>query len=140
MLYWIVPRDPTQYPIPPEEPLSLLSGIGPPPPDPSFQPLGHVALDRGDFHHDAPDERLGSKESGIVHLASFFILKSQQGRGLGNAIMTQVERAAKDLGAPEVTLTTSVALPGFGWMLQKWIADTCALPAMLSPPTACKAR
>jgi len=82
-----------------------MPGIGPPPPNPSFQPLGHIALDREDFY-DPPNKLLADKATGIVTLATFFILKSQQGRGLGNAAMDLVEEEAKSLGAPEITLNT----------------------------------
>lgn len=104
-LYWIHPLTPSQYPIPSSEPLSLMPGTGPPPPSPSFQPLGHIALDREDFY-DPPNRDLASRESGVVTLATFFILKSQQGRGLGNAAMDLVEAEARALGAPAITLNT----------------------------------
>jgi len=104
-LYWIHALDPSLYPIPSEEPFSLMPGVGPPPPDPSFQPLGHIALDREDYL-DPPNKLLASRETGIMTLATFFILKSQQGRGLGNRAMDLVEEEAKALGAPEITLNT----------------------------------
>lgn len=86
-----------------------MPGTGRPPPDPSFQPLGHIALDREDYC-DPPNKDLASKETGVVTLATFFILKSQQGRGLGSAAMDLVEEEAKALGAPWITLNTSVGL------------------------------
>lgn len=39
-------------------------------------------------------------------LASFFILNSQQGRGLGNVVMRMVEDEARKLGAPQIALDT----------------------------------
>lgn len=104
-LYWIVASDPTAYPIPPDEPYNLDDGFGPPPPDPAFQPLGHVALDREDYL-DPPIKELASRETGSILLASLFVLKSQQGRGLGNKVMTLCEDEARRLGAPQITLDT----------------------------------
>ncbi len=100
-----MPTDPSLYPIPTDEPYNLKPGYGPPPPDPSFQPIGHVALDREDYH-DPPNKLLASRETGAVMMASLFILKSQQGRGLGNAILRMMEAEARRLGAPEITLDT----------------------------------
>ncbi len=104
-LYWIQPAVSSQYPIPAEEPFNLEPGIGPPPPDRSFQPLGHVALDREDYL-DPPLKVMASRDTGTVMLASLFILKSQQGRGLGNKVLALVEEEARRLGAPQITLDT----------------------------------
>ncbi|BGP12531.1 hypothetical protein JCM10213_007625 [Rhodosporidiobolus nylandii] len=104
ILYWILPSDPSAFSLPEEEPLSLNPDEKGPPADPSFQPIGHVALDWVD--HDG-DESLADKDAGIIHLATFFVLKSQQGKGLGTIVMQEMEaRAAKDLGAKVMTLTT----------------------------------
>jgi len=104
-LYWIQPTDPSLYPIPADEPFNLLPGSGPPPPDLAFQPIGHVALDREDYL-DPPNKLLASRETGSVMLASLFILKSQQGRGLGNKVLAMAEDEARRLGAPQIALDT----------------------------------
>ncbi|GAA6012728.1 hypothetical protein JCM10207_005339 [Rhodosporidiobolus poonsookiae] len=106
-LYWIFPFDPEAYgPLPDDEPLSQeTSKLGPPPPDPSFRPLGHVSLDWEDY---AGDTSLCDREKGIITLASFFILKSQQGRRLGSTVMKELEElaAGPELRATVVTLDT----------------------------------
>lgn len=82
-MFWVFPVDPESYPIPAVEPLSKDSATaGPPPADPAFQPLGHFSLDWEDTRDD-PEPSLASKEEGNLLLGSLFLLKSQQGRGLG---------------------------------------------------------
>lgn len=41
-LYWAFPADPSSVSIPEQEPMLEGGGFGPPPPNPSFQPIGHV--------------------------------------------------------------------------------------------------
>ncbi|ORY69300.1 hypothetical protein BCR35DRAFT_308103 [Leucosporidium creatinivorum] len=79
--------------------------VGPPSPDPSFAPIGHVSLD---WYDDAGEKELASKDDGIVTISTFFILKSQQGRGLGNAVMDELEALAgtSTFGAKTITLNT----------------------------------
>lgn len=57
---------------------------GPPPPDPTFTPIGHVSLDWEDYGGEA---ELADKAKGICTLATFFILGSLQGGGLGKYVV-----------------------------------------------------
>lgn len=50
------------------------------PPDPAFTPVGHVSLDWEDYLGEV---ELADRSKGILTLASFFILVSMQGSGLG---------------------------------------------------------
>ncbi|GAA6032007.1 hypothetical protein JCM8097_003385 [Rhodosporidiobolus ruineniae] len=105
-MYWIFPTDPAvTAALPDDEPLSLEAGkIGPPPPDPSFRPLGHVAVDWEDYDGEPT---LASKDDRVCTLATFFILKSQQGKGLGSFVMKEMERqAVSELNARAITLNT----------------------------------
>ena len=56
---------------------------GPPPPDPNFTPIGHVSLDWEDY---GGEDELADKAKGICTLATFFILGSLQGGGLGKYV------------------------------------------------------
>lgn len=49
----------------------------------AFRPLGHIALDCVDADGDS---ELASLELGNVCLATFFVLKELQGRGLGGCV------------------------------------------------------
>ncbi|BGO96541.1 hypothetical protein RTBOTA2_000439 [Rhodotorula toruloides] len=101
-LYWIHPAVPIETPE--FEPLnSDHSRAGPPPPDPSFQPVGHVSLDWEDYEDD---DTLCDRENGVITLATFFILLSQQGKGYGSVVMKQTEQMAVKVGAKEITLNT----------------------------------
>ncbi|BGO92766.1 hypothetical protein NBRC10512v2_005052 [Rhodotorula toruloides] len=107
-LYWIHPAVPIETPE--FEPLnSDNSRAGPPPPDPSadvydsFQPVGHISLDWEDYEGDTT---LCDREKGIITLATFFILLSQQGKGYGSVVMKQTEQMAVEVGAKEITLNT----------------------------------
>ncbi|KAL8286304.1 hypothetical protein RQP46_004792 [Phenoliferia psychrophenolica] len=107
-LYWIFakPEHAAEYPVPDEERLNLGGEeLGPKHPDPSFRPLGHISLDYTDY---MGDQTLANREEGRVTLASFFILTSQQGRGLGNAAMDEVEylAASPPFEAKTITLNT----------------------------------
>ncbi|GAA5981436.1 hypothetical protein JCM10908_004108 [Rhodotorula pacifica] len=103
-LYWIY-VDP-QPPIAEFEPLNLEpTKYGPPPPDPTFAPIGHVSLDWEDYEGEI---ELADKERGILTLATFFILGSLQGSGLGNLVMREMEKmaASPELDASVLTLNT----------------------------------
>ncbi|GAA6006655.1 hypothetical protein JCM10207_005007 [Rhodosporidiobolus poonsookiae] len=106
-LYWIFPTDEAAYgPLPDEEPLSLdPTKTGPTAPDATFRPLGHVSMDWEDY---AGDESLCDREKGIITLATFFILKSQQGKRLGSVVMKEMEAlaAGPELNATVITLNT----------------------------------
>ncbi|KAI5478555.1 hypothetical protein MNV49_004814 [Pseudohyphozyma bogoriensis] len=107
ILYWIFPVDPAKFAIPEVERLNIdPSKTGPPPPNAAFQPLGHVGIDIRDDKHDDP--MLANKDEGIVKIATFFILGSQQGKGLGNIVMDETERlaASPPINAKRLTLTT----------------------------------
>jgi GNAT superfamily N-acetyltransferase len=64
-----------------------------------------VSLDWEDYEGD---ETLCDRENGVVTLATFFILLSQQGKGYGSVVMRQVEQMAVEVGAKEITLNTVV--------------------------------
>ncbi|GAA5969143.1 hypothetical protein JCM11641_007483 [Rhodosporidiobolus odoratus] len=106
-LYWIFPSSlSTAPPLPEDEYLPYGSKeYGPRPADPAFRPTGHVALDWEDAKGE---ESLASKEKGVITLATFFILASQQGKGLGTAVMQEMETlaASPELGARAITLNT----------------------------------
>lgn len=78
-LYWIwVDPKPT---LPETEVLNLdPTEVGPPAPDPTFTPIGHVSLDWEDYGGEA---ELADRARGICTVATFFILVSMQGGGLG---------------------------------------------------------
>jgi hypothetical protein len=81
-LYWIY-VDP-QPPLSETEMLNLEpTTAGPPPPDPKFTPIGHVSLDWEDY---GGEDELADKAKGICTLATFFILGSLQGGGLGKYV------------------------------------------------------
>ncbi|GAA5897441.1 hypothetical protein JCM6882_001887 [Rhodosporidiobolus microsporus] len=109
MLYWIFPTT-LDADLPELELLSPGSVVeegkthGPPAGDASFRPIGHVAVDWVDYFGD---ESLASKEAGVVTLATFFILPSQQGKGLGSIVTHEMEKlAATELNAKAMTLST----------------------------------
>ncbi|GJN92242.1 hypothetical protein Rhopal_005272-T1 [Rhodotorula paludigena] len=105
-LYWVFPSAANE-PLPwfGFEPCNFdTARSGPPPPDLSFQPLGHVSLDWEDSDND---ESLCDREAGKVTLATFFLLLSQQGKGYGSTVMKEMEEMAKrDLSATSITLNT----------------------------------
>ncbi|KPV78242.1 uncharacterized protein RHOBADRAFT_64361 [Rhodotorula graminis WP1] len=105
-LYWIFPTDRGAYKTPEFEPINhKVDEAGPPPPDLSFQPIGHVSVDWEDY--DPNETTLCDRENGVCTLASFFILLSQQGKGLGSLVMKEMELKAKhELGARSITLNT----------------------------------
>ncbi|KWU46931.1 hypothetical protein RHOSPDRAFT_31754 [Rhodotorula sp. JG-1b] len=78
---------------------------GPPPPDPNFTPIGHVSLDWEDY---GGEDELADKAKRICTLATFFILGSLQGGGLGNLVMREMEQmaAGPELDASVLTLNT----------------------------------
>ena len=105
-LYWVIATPPVHL-VPYAETLSLRKGIGPPPPNLEFQPIGHISMDWYDFKGDTS---LASRENGIITIASFFLLKSQQGKRFGSACMDQLEeQARKD---PRVKVLTLNVLYG----------------------------
>lgn len=83
--------------------------MGPPAPHAAFRPLGHASLDWEDYDGD---KSLADREQGVITIATFYILGSQQGLGLGNAVMTGLEEMARELGAKEVTLNTLCGIAG----------------------------
>ncbi|GAA5835006.1 hypothetical protein JCM3766R1_002068 [Sporobolomyces carnicolor] len=115
-LYWIMPADTElartrlRFPLPEREELNMSaagsqagSGLGPPAPHQHFRPLGHASLDWEDYERDAS---LADRENGVITIATFYILNSQQGLGLGNVVMKALERKAIQQGARQVTLNT----------------------------------
>jgi hypothetical protein len=89
-LYWIHPLTSTSFPVPDIEYYNLEPTIqGPPPPDLSFQPLGHVSLDWEDY---GGDDSLTSREEAMVTIATFFVLHSQVSSNLisdaANTVLT----------------------------------------------------
>lgn len=58
------------------------------------------------------DPDLGDRSRGLVIFSSFFILLSQQGGGLGNAVIDQLEElaASPSFGAKAITLVGSLTL------------------------------
>jgi len=104
-LYWIFPTDRASWTTPAVEPINHTAEPGPPPPDPSFQPIGHVSVDWEDY--DPNEATLCDRANGVCTLASFFILVSQQGKGLGSLVMKEMEAmAVVDLDAKAITLNT----------------------------------
>ncbi|GAA6015061.1 hypothetical protein JCM8202_004868 [Rhodotorula sphaerocarpa] len=103
-LYWIwVDPKPT---LPETEVLNLdPTEVGPPAPDPTFTPIGHVSLDWEDYGGEA---ELADRARGICTVATFFILVSMQGGGLGNLVMREMEAmaAGPELNAAVITLNT----------------------------------
>ncbi|GAA5885490.1 hypothetical protein JCM3774_003368, partial [Rhodotorula dairenensis] len=88
------------------EPLNLEpTKTGPRRPDPTFAPVGHVSLDWEDYLGEV---ELADRSRGILTLASFFILVSMQGGGLGNLVMHEMETmaAGPELDASVLTLNT----------------------------------
>ncbi|GAA6064027.1 hypothetical protein JCM10212_004259 [Sporobolomyces blumeae] len=109
-LYWIHPADREdpgprfRYPLPDLEPLNLEPNkTGPPAPHPDFRPIGHVSLDWEDYEGD---ESLAKRDEGICTIASFYILASQQGTGLGSVVMRELEEQARESGGKTITLNT----------------------------------
>ncbi|GAA5856315.1 hypothetical protein JCM8547_000865 [Rhodosporidiobolus lusitaniae] len=105
-MFWIFPAEGVKEPEEVLEKLNLDRGkIGPPAPDPSFLPLGHVALDWEDY---AGEPSLANKDEGVCTIATFFILLSQQGKGLGKVVMREMEKLAvsPELNAKVITLNT----------------------------------
>ncbi|BGP36499.1 hypothetical protein JCM10450v2_000397 [Rhodotorula kratochvilovae] len=105
-LYWVWPTDRASYVTPSFEPLNNNPSVaGPPPPDPSFQPIGHVSLDWEDY--DPNEDTLCDRAKGVCTLATFFILLSAQGKGTGSLVMKEMETmAVRDLKATAITLNT----------------------------------
>ncbi|GAA6056759.1 hypothetical protein JCM3770_006118 [Rhodotorula araucariae] len=105
-LYWIWPTDRASYTVPSFEPMNYDPSVaGPPPPDPSFAPIGHVSIDWEDY--DPEEDTLCDRAKGVCTLASFFILLSEQGKGLGSLVMNEMEAmAVRDLAATAITLNT----------------------------------
>ncbi|KAI0393722.1 hypothetical protein F5Y17DRAFT_431037 [Xylariaceae sp. FL0594] len=69
----------------------------------SFHPVGHVSLDA--VTRD-PEMRT-SMAGGVLSLMNFYVSRALQNMGLGGAVMTEVERIAKqDFGAKAITLYT----------------------------------
>jgi hypothetical protein len=84
-LYWIFPADTEASrarlrPLPDRESFNRVEGLGPPAPHADFRPLGHASLDWEDYSGDGT---LANREEGVVTIATFYILGSQQGLGLG---------------------------------------------------------
>ncbi|GAA6032009.1 hypothetical protein JCM8097_003386 [Rhodosporidiobolus ruineniae] len=105
-MYWIYYTDAEKTAALPEDEYGYLesSKIGPRSPDPAFKPIGHIALDWEDY---AGEPSLASKEDRVCTIATFFILKSQQGGGLGSAVVKERERrAVTELNARAMTLNT----------------------------------
>ncbi|GAA5899233.1 GNAT family N-acetyltransferase [Sporobolomyces salmoneus] len=108
-LYWIFPADTEaartrlRLPLPERESFNQREGLGPPAPHPEFTPLGHASLDWEDYEGD---ESLANRAEGVITIATFYILASQQGLGLGNIVMKALEAKAISLGATQVTLNT----------------------------------
>ncbi|KAK4698748.1 hypothetical protein P7C70_g7523, partial [Phenoliferia sp. Uapishka_3] len=117
-LFWIFPKPgfEDKYPVPDDEPLNLEDGQGPAHPDPSFRPLGHISLDWTDYMND---NSLANRDEGLLTLATFFILVSQHGRGLGNAAMDEAEALAASpvFAAKFLTLNTML---GKNTASQEW--------------------
>ncbi|GAA5886613.1 hypothetical protein JCM16303_001387 [Sporobolomyces ruberrimus] len=114
-LYWIIPADTEaakaklRLPLPERESFNRTEGLGPPAPHASFRPLGHASLDWEDYDGD---ETLANREEGIITIATFYILGSQQGLGLGTIVMKALEQKALSLGAHTVTLNTLCSIAG----------------------------
>ncbi|CEQ38704.1 SPOSA6832_00149, partial [Sporobolomyces salmonicolor] len=128
-LFWIFPTEGKHAeghfrPLPEREALNAdTDKLGPSSPDPSFRPMGHVSLvssskvflfapscsypafgkDWEDYQHD---DSLANRDEGVCTLASFYILASQQGLGLGTVVMKELEALAVKLGARAITLNT----------------------------------
>ncbi|GAA5842426.1 hypothetical protein JCM5353_006769 [Sporobolomyces roseus] len=113
-LYWVFPADTEAArkrlrSLPDQESFNRTSGLGPPAPHAEFRPLGHASLDWEDYDGD---ESLANKEKGICTIATFYILPSQQGLGLGNVVMKGLEEKALEAGAKEITLNTLCGIAG----------------------------
>lgn len=113
-LYWIVPAETSAAKtrlrcLPERENFNRTDGLGPPAPHPDFRPLGHASLDWEDYDGD---QSLADRETGTITIATFYILASQQGLGLGNIVMKALERKAVTLGARQVTLNTLCGIAG----------------------------
>ncbi|GAA5974900.1 hypothetical protein JCM21900_002944 [Sporobolomyces salmonicolor] len=108
-LFWVFPAEGKHAeghfrPLPGREALNAdADKLGPSSPDPSFRPIGHVSLDWEDYQHD---DSLANRDEGVCTLASFYILASQQGLGLGTVVMKELEALAVKLGARAITLNT----------------------------------
>lgn len=63
-----------------------------PPANPSFRPLGHVALDLEDYQND---DSVASRKTATACFASMFVLVSQQGLGIGRAALAAIEDIAR---------------------------------------------
>ncbi|ORY69269.1 hypothetical protein BCR35DRAFT_354630 [Leucosporidium creatinivorum] len=95
-------------PLPEQEICSLSRELGPPSPDPDFRPIGHASLDWVDEIDGVKELELADRERGIITFSTFFMLVSQHGLGLGNAVMDELERLAGPpaFGAKFITLNT----------------------------------
>ncbi|KAM0755692.1 hypothetical protein T439DRAFT_320399 [Meredithblackwellia eburnea MCA 4105] len=117
-LFWIFPSPgfKDKFPLPDAEKRVLVPGPDMPSPDPGFRPLGHISLDWTDYRDD---ESLVSRAEGRCTLATFFILGSQQGRGLGNLAMDMLEYLASTppISAKTITLNT---IWGENWTNPEW--------------------
>ncbi|KAK4704550.1 hypothetical protein P7C70_g1656, partial [Phenoliferia sp. Uapishka_3] len=109
-IFWILPHTPTLFDLPAEEISSrLIDGAAPPPEqDPEFRPLGHIALD---WVSEDRDEEVAFKKGGgggNVCLATFYVLKSAQGRGIGGEAISHLSQiaASPPYSADYLTLET----------------------------------
>lgn len=109
---------------------------GPRRPHPDFTPIGHVGLvsdvaairtgpatstdlhgrtqDWVDQENGMSEPDLGDRSRGLVIFSSFFIVLSQQGGGLGNAVIDEIEARAPALGAKAITLARPTAFKVLG--------------------------
>ncbi|KAM0755685.1 hypothetical protein T439DRAFT_320392 [Meredithblackwellia eburnea MCA 4105] len=107
-LYWIFPPPSLihLYPLPSQDHISSeqLTEV-PLDPNPEFRALGHISLDWIDYDGD---ETLANREEKKVTLATFYILKAAQGRGVGRSAMDAVEELAvsPEFAAKVITLNT----------------------------------
>jgi GNAT superfamily N-acetyltransferase len=69
----------------------------------SHKLIGHWALDWSDY---GDDTSLAAYIDRRITFATFFLLTSQTGQGLGNAVMDIAERLALNVGAKVITLNT----------------------------------
>lgn len=104
-LYWIFPTDRASWTTPAVEPINHTAEPGPPPPDPSFQPIGHVSVDWEDY--DPNEATLCDRANGVCTLASFFILVSQQGKGLGSCVASSSLACSARPDSPKSSRTAS---------------------------------
>jgi hypothetical protein len=102
---WIWPVRDGDFDLPEEEYEGVRRQIGPPSPDLSFRPLGHISLDWVDGEGD---KTLADRKEGRMTLSTFYILQSQQGKGLGRIVMDEVEHIIQlpPYNAKEITLNT----------------------------------